>query len=94
VKATKQKAVINAETSQLDRVQRLIDSGRYPTMSAFVREAIEEKLGRIEQDHVAEAVERYCAAGHADEDLELIAAQAIEGTRRSGKVSRPRRGAR
>jgi len=49
-------------------------------MSAFVREAIEEKPRRIEQDRVADAVERYCAAGHADEDLDLIATQAIEGS--------------
>ncbi len=89
MKATKQKAVINAEASQLGRVQRLIESGRYPTVSAFVREAIEEKLGRIEQDRVAEAVERYCAAGHADEDLDLIAAQTVEPTRRSPTSPRP-----
>ena len=94
MKGAKQKTITNAEASQLDRVQRLVDSGRYPTMSAFVREAIEEKPRRIEQDRVADAVERYCAAGHADEDLDLIATQAIEGTRGSGKASRPRRGAR
>jgi Arc/MetJ-type ribon-helix-helix transcriptional regulator len=65
VGAAKQKAVINAERSQLDRVRRLIDSGRYRTLSEFAREALDEKLERIEQGRVAEAVERYCAAGHA-----------------------------
>jgi len=94
MRGSKQKAVINAETSQLDRIQRLIDSGRYPTMSAFVREAIEEKLGRIEQDRVAEAVERYCAAGHGGEDIDLIDVQAFAATRRPAKRTGPRRVAR
>lgn len=79
----KRKAVINAEASQLDRIQRLIGSGRYRTVSEFVREAVEEKLERIEQDRIAEAVERYCTAGHAHEDIDLIAAQGVEPKRRS-----------
>ena len=89
MKATKQKAVINAEKSQLDRVQRLIDSGRYRTVSEFVREAVEEKLDRLDQLQVAEAVERYCAAGLADEDADLIEAQAFGGRPRQAR----RRGA-
>ena len=92
--AVKQKAVINAEKSQLDRVQRLIDSGQYRTVSAFVREAIEDKLGCIEQGRVAEAVERYCSAGLAEEDLDLIAAQAFGGKRRVAKRKGPRHAAR
>ena len=90
VSSTKRKAVINAETSQLDRVQRLIERGRYRTLSEFVREAVEEKLERVQQDYVAEAVTRYCAAGHAEEDGELIAAQAFQGTPRAPR----RRGSR
>ncbi len=76
--ASKQRAVINAEKSQLDRVNRLIEKGRFRTLSEFVRQAVAEKLERTDQDHVAEAVGRYCAVGHADEDTDLIAAQAIE----------------
>jgi Arc/MetJ-type ribon-helix-helix transcriptional regulator len=75
--ATKQKAVISAEKSQLERVRRLVDGGRYRTVSDFVREALEEKLERLDQMQVAEAVERYCAAGHAGEDLDLIPKQAM-----------------
>jgi Arc/MetJ-type ribon-helix-helix transcriptional regulator len=90
VSSTKRKAVINAEKSQLDRVQRLIERGRYRTLSEFVREAVEEKLERVQQDYVAEAVTRYCAAGHAEEDGNLIAAQAFQGTRRTPR----RRGSR
>jgi hypothetical protein len=32
-------------------------------------------LQRLEADRIAETVERYCAAGHADEDADLIEAQ-------------------
>jgi hypothetical protein len=38
---------------------------------------MEEKLRRIDQEGIAEAVERYCAAGHAEEDLNLIGAQML-----------------
>jgi len=94
VKTAKRKAVINAEQSQLDRIQRLIDSGRYRTVSEFVREAVDEKLERIEQDRVAEAVERYCAAGYASEDTDLIEIQAFDAKRSPPRVKRARRAAR
>ena len=42
-------------------------------MSIVVREATEE-------DRVAEAVARCCAAGHAGEGIDLIAAQTVEPT--------------
>ncbi len=77
VGTTKRKTVINAEASQIERVQPLIDAGRYRTLSEFVREAMAEKLQRIERERIAEAVERYCAAGHAVEDLDLIDVQAF-----------------
>lgn len=79
--ATKRKAVVNAEQSQLDRIQRLVDEGDYRTVSEFMREAVDEKLERIEQRRIAEAVERYCAAGHADEDSGLVGAQAFDSER-------------
>ena len=93
MRAGKQKAVVNAEKSQLDSVQRLIRQGRYRTLSEFVREAIADKLEHIERDRIAEAVERYCAAGHGDEDAELIAAQAIEPKRKSRRAKGSRRAA-
>ena len=74
---TKKKTVINAEAAQIERVQPLIDAGRYRTLSEFVREAMDEKLQRIEREQIGEAVERYCAAGHAAEDIELIGVQAF-----------------
>ncbi len=63
----------------------MIDSGRYRTVSEFVREAVAEKLERIDQARIAEAVESYCVAGYADEDSDLIGAQAFEGKRRTKK---------
>ena len=91
--STKRKAVINAESSHLDRVERLVEQGRYETLSEFMREAVAEKLERLERDRVAEAVERYCTAGHADEDGELIAAQAFEASSRpqAGKTRKSKR---
>lgn len=94
MKPAKQKAVINAERSQLERVHRLIQRGRYRTVSEFVREAVEEKLARLEADRVAEAVERYCAAGHGDEDTDLIGAQAFHAKTRTDESKRPGRAAR
>ncbi len=94
MKTVKRKAVINAEKSQLDRVQALIESGRYRTVSEFVREAVDEKLERIEQARIAVAVERYVAAGHADEDGDLIDAQAFDGRSISRPAKRGRRAAR
>jgi Arc/MetJ-type ribon-helix-helix transcriptional regulator len=92
--AAKQKAVINAEKSQIERVKRLIDNGRYRTVSEFVREAVEEKLERIADSRIAEAVERYCAAGHDAEDMDLIGAQAFGPKQRVSKPKGRRRAAR
>jgi|GEM_PF-1616875 len=92
--STKRKAVINAEASQIERVQPLIDAGRYRTLSEFVREAMDEKLRRIEQEEIAEAVERYCAAGHAEEDLDLVGVQALDGKRPAPKAGGSRRAKR
>lgn len=91
---TKRKAVINADAAQIERVKPLIDAGRYRTLSEFVREAMAEKLQRLESDQLAAAVDRYCAAGHAAEDLDPIDAQAFDaappshGTRGSRRAKR------
>jgi Arc/MetJ-type ribon-helix-helix transcriptional regulator len=90
----KRKAVINAEASQIERVQPLIAAGRYRTLSEFVREAMDEKLQRLEAERMAEAVERYCAAGHAVEDLELIDAQTFDSKPASPKIRGSRRAKR
>ncbi len=94
VGTVKRKAVINAEASQIERVQPLINAGRYRTLSEFVREAMDEKLHRIEQERIAAAVEHYCAAGHAGEDIELIDVQAFDTKQSSHKPRGPRRAKR
>ncbi len=75
---TKRRTVINADARQVEKVGRLIAAGRYRTISDFVREAVDEKLERIEDALLADEVARYCESGHADEDTELIAAQAFD----------------
>lgn len=92
--ATKQKAVISAEKVQLERVRRFVAAGRYRTISDFVREAVEEKLERLDEAGVAEAVKRYCAAGHADEDTDLIGQQGLETTPPKRKRKGPKRATR
>lgn len=74
----KRKAVFTAEPEQLERIQEIVRQGRYRTASAFLREAIDEKLVRLDRDLLAEQVERYCQGGHAGEDDGLIARQAFD----------------
>lgn len=42
---------------------------------------VKAKLERLEKARLAEAVKRYCAAGHALEDTDLIDAQAFPSKR-------------
>jgi Arc/MetJ-type ribon-helix-helix transcriptional regulator len=86
--ATKRKTVISAEASDLDRVEALVRARRYRTVSEFVREAIRERLDQIDRMKLAEEVERYCAAGHVDEDLDLVGAQAAGNARSVRRAKR------
>ena len=83
---TKRRTVVNAEPAQIERAQALVAEGRYRTLSDFVREAMDEKLARVEDARLADEVARYCAAGHAAEDTDLIETQVLEPS-----SSRPRR---
>lgn len=78
---TKRKAVISAEAADLARVEALVRARRYETVSHFVRQAMEEKLARLAEARLAEDVARFCANGHASEDLDLVAAQAFPAQR-------------
>ncbi len=71
------KTVFTAEPRQLEAIAALIEAGRYRTPSEFLREAIDDKLERLRSSRLAEQVARYCAGGHADEDSDLIDAQAV-----------------
>lgn len=75
---TKRRTVINADARQIEKVGRLVEQGRYRTVSDFVREAVDEKLVRIEDALLEDEVARYCEGGHGDEDAELIASQAFD----------------
>jgi Arc/MetJ-type ribon-helix-helix transcriptional regulator len=75
--ARKVKTVFTAESRQVTAIRRLVKSGRYGSPSEFLREAIDDKLRRIRDLDLAAEVERYCADGHANEDLDLIAMQAF-----------------
>jgi Arc/MetJ-type ribon-helix-helix transcriptional regulator len=75
---TKRRTVVNAEPRQVERAMLLVAQGRYRTLSDFVREAMDEKLARVEESLLADEVARYCTEGHAGEDTELIAGQTIE----------------
>ncbi len=75
---TKRRTVVNAEPGQIERAQALVSRGRYRTLSDFVREAMDEKLARVEEALLVDEVARYCATGLADEDVELIATQVLE----------------
>jgi len=70
------KTVFTARAGQVKRIAELVKSGAYPSASAFLREAIDDKFTRMERTALAEQVERYCAAGHGHEDMDLIAEQA------------------
>jgi Arc/MetJ-type ribon-helix-helix transcriptional regulator len=92
---TKRRTVVNAEPNQIERAMALVRQGRYRNLSDFVREAIDEKLRRVEDALLEDEVARYCAAGHADEDTELIAMQHLavpkERSRPVKKASRAKR---
>ena len=79
----KAKAVVNAERRQLIEIERLVKRGDYASVSEFMREAVDEKLERLRELRLGEQVARYSAAGHSDEDADLVAAQAFDtGARR------------
>ncbi len=85
---TKEKAVVNAERRQLVEIERLVSAGAYASVSEFMREAVDDKLERLREARLGEQVARYAAAGHSDEDAELLAAQAFETLARRPRAKR------
>ncbi len=74
----KKKAVFTAEPEQLDQIEDIVRSGRYQSASAFLREAIREKLARLRRERLEQQVAQYCADGHSLEDERLIGLQTID----------------
>lgn len=75
---SKRKAVFTAEPSQLERIQEIVQRGRYRSSSELIREAIDEKLERVRQDLLAEQVASYCEYGYAEEGDDLVEIQALD----------------
>lgn len=91
---TKRRTVVNSEPRQIERAMALVQRGRYRNLSDFVREAVAEKLARVEDELLEDEVARYCAAGHAGEDAELIPMQHLDAPpepRAARKTSRAKR---
>lgn len=74
----KKKAVFTAEPEQLDEIEAVVRSGRYKSTSAFLREAIREKLARIRRERLEKQVAQYCAEADSLDDAGLIGIQAID----------------
>jgi Arc/MetJ-type ribon-helix-helix transcriptional regulator len=75
--ARKKKAVFTAESEQLDAIDAVVRSGRYPSTSAFLREAIREKLARLRRERLEQQVGDYCSEEDVHDGPELISSQAI-----------------
>jgi Arc/MetJ-type ribon-helix-helix transcriptional regulator len=71
----RKKAVVSTEPAVLAEVEALVRRGAYATVSAFVREAMADKLARVRSLELREQVAKYCR--EAGDDNELIAAQAF-----------------
>ena len=57
--ALEKKAVVSADAAAWHRVEELVRQGRYATPSHSVREAVAEKLARLDEASLDLAVARY-----------------------------------
>ena len=73
----RQKAVFTADPEQVRQIRVVVESGRYRSSSALLREAIDEKLERLRRERLAAQVDRYCEEGLGAEDLGLVKSQAF-----------------
>ena len=55
----------------------VVQSRRYRSASELLREAIDEKLERLQRERLATQVDRYCDEGLGEEDLGLVESQAF-----------------
>ena len=77
-KESKRKAVFMTEREQLKEIEAVVSTGRYRSLSAFLREAIREKLARLRRERLVQQVAQYCAEGEAAEDDGLPSLQAFD----------------
>lgn len=74
----RRKAVISAEPAVLEEIERLVRFGIYPDVSAFVREAMAEKLVIARGAFLREQVDTYCALARAEDTEDLADAQSFD----------------
>ena len=70
------KTVFSAEPRQIERIRLLVRARRYKSPSEFLRAAIDDKLAALDRAALDQQVATYCAEGFADEDRDLLEAQA------------------
>lgn len=71
-----------ANAGEVDAIEALVRSAKYPNASSFLRAAVDEKLRRLRRAYLNAQVARYCAEGYANEDRDLVANQAFGRQRR------------
>ena len=59
-------------------IKAMVRSRQFPSVSAFLREAVDEKLRRTRQERLEAQVASYCAEDYADEDRDLVEFQAFD----------------
>lgn len=85
------RTVVSADEHDLEVINRLVRSGKYETVSEFIRRAVSEKLERERASQLAEEVERYVSAGDSGDDDDLVSAQAFDDQPKRKSPSRPER---
>lgn len=87
---------MSADERDLEVIGGLVRSGKYETVSEFIRRAVSEKLERERASQLAEEVARYVSAEDSEDDDDLVNAQAFDDERQrkstgTGSPSRARR---
>jgi Arc/MetJ-type ribon-helix-helix transcriptional regulator len=68
----KARTVFNADAEQLARVRSIVRSGRYDSTSAFLREAIADKLRDLENRVMAAQLVLACKGAVEDDDALML----------------------
>ncbi len=71
------KVVFTAKPEQLAQIRALVKAGKYPTVSKFLREAIDDRLEAIRRRRLEDQVERFCEEPRSEDDIDLIEVQAF-----------------
>ena len=74
----KRKTVFTAEPGQVESIRAIVRAGRFRSASEFLRDAIDEKLRRLEREGLVDQVERYCREASLRDEPDLVDAQAFD----------------